>query len=386
MKILYDHQIFSRQKFGGISRYFCEIINHLPPQIERDISINYSDNIYLRQLNFIKDIKPLFDPRFEFLNGVEFKGKGRLFQIAKTLNPQKYLNCEELNRCNSINYLKRQDFDVFHPTYYDDYFLNYIGDKPFVLTIHDMNHELFPEFYSSSDELNFVKVKAKLSNQAAHIIAVSENTKRDIIEVLGIKPEKISVIYHGTSIINEGKEFLGLPEKYLLYVGDRAPEYKNFKFMARALASIMLENEKLFVVCTGREFDKKEINFFTHLGLSERFISKFIPDNLFYSIYSGSIALIFPSLYEGFGIPILEAFQCNCPVILANSSCFPEIVKDAALLFEPKNLGSLRDQVKNILYNRQTRNYLIQKGQDRVKEFSWVLSAQKTLEVYNSVK
>jgi glycosyltransferase involved in cell wall biosynthesis len=386
LKVLYDHQIFSRQKYGGISRYFCEIINHLPAEIKRDIVIQYSDNVYLRQQKSGSDIKDLFDPKFEFLNGIEFKGKGRLFQLAKKINPQKYLDAETLNRNLTIEYLKNQDFDVFHPTYYDDYFLKYIGDKPFVLTIHDMNHELYPEFYSSTDELEFVKTKANLANKASHVIAVSENTKKDIIQVLGIKENKISVIYHAASIAKGVvKENLELPEKYFLYVGDRAAEYKNFKFMARALVPLLNAHRNLYVLCTGREFDNKENNFFLHLGSKDQFISKFVPDNLFFDIYQKAIAVILPSYYEGFGIPILEAFHSNCPVVLANASCFPEIARDAALYFEPKSMESLREQVYKILNNDSLRNNLIQKGQNRVKDFSWEMSTQKTLDVYNSV-
>ncbi len=123
-----------------------------------------------------------------------------MYQLAKKINPQKYVDAETLNRKLTIEYLKKQDFDIFLPTYYDDYFLKYIGNKPFVITIHDMTHELFPEFYSSVDELDFVKTKASLAKKAAHIIAVSENTKKDIIEILGIKENKISVIYH--AVIN----------------------------------------------------------------------------------------------------------------------------------------------------------------------------------------
>lgn len=386
MKILYDYQIFGRQKIGGISRYFCEIINHLPAEIKKDIVIQYSDNVYLRQQKSGLDIKDLFDPRIEFLNGIEFKGKGRLFQLAKKINPQKYLNTETLNRNLTIEYLKKQDFDVFHPTYYDDYFLKYIGDKPFVLTIHDMNHELYPEFYSSIDELEFVKTKANLADKASHIIAVSENTKKDIIQILGIKENKISVIYHAASIDKGvGKEKFEIPEKYLLYVGDRAAEYKNFKFMARSLAPLLNEHSNLCVLCTGRQFDNKENSFFLHLGSKDQFISKFVPDNLFFEIYRRALALVLPSYYEGFGIPILEAFRSNCPVVLANASCFPEIARDAALYFEPKSMESLREQVYKILNNNSLRNNLIQKGQNRVRDFSWEMSAQKTLDVYSSV-
>jgi glycosyltransferase involved in cell wall biosynthesis len=386
LKVLYDHQIFGRQEYGGISRYFCEIADHLPSEIYRNIIVQYSDNVYLRRQKSGSEVKDLFDPRFEFLSGIEFKGKGRLFQIAKKITPHKYLDAETLNKNLTIEYLIKQDFDVFHPTYYDDYFLNYIGNKPFVLTIHDMNQELFPEFYSSKEILEFIKTKAILANKASHIIAVSENTKKDIIGVLGIDEKKISVIYHAVSFKDkEAKGTIELPEKYLLYVGDRAAEYKNFKFMARALAPLLIENKDLFVLCTGREFDNNENNLFQHLGLKGRFLAKFVPENFFFDYYKRALAMVFPSYAEGFGFPVLEAFHCKCPVILANASCFPEIAKDAALYFEPKSMTSLREQVYNIIHNDLLRNNLIQKGLERAKNFSWENSAQQTLDVYKSV-
>ena len=386
MKILYDYQIFEQQIIGGVSRYFCEIISHLPDNIHKTISVKYSDNVYIKQKKLVPDLSDLFDPRQKFLKNIEFSGKGRLFQLAKWGNPKKYSNTEILNRNLTIKYLGKQDFDVFHPTYYHDYFLKYIGNKPFVITIHDMTHELYPEYYSSVDELDFVKTKASLAKKSAHIIAVSENTKKDLIEILGIKGDKISVIYHASSIKKEKENsIIELPEKYLLYVGDRTAEYKNFKFMARALAPLLKENEKLYVLCTGKEFDNKENDFFQHLELKGRFISKFVPDSSLFEIYNRALSLVFPSYSEGFGIPILEAFQSRCPVILAKASCFPEIAKEAALFFEPKKMDDLREQVNKLLHNDLIRNILIQRGTDRVKDFSWEISAQKTLEVYKRV-
>ena len=384
MKILYDHQIFSSQVYGGISRYFCEIISHLP--CETEISAKYSDNVYLKNQNLIPDLKSLFDPRKEFIRGKEFKGKGRLFQLSKKINPEKYLDAEEQNRILSIEKLKKQDFDVFHPTYYDDYFLKHIGNKPFVLTVHDMNHELFPEFYSSKEELDFVRSKASLAEKATHIVAVSENTKKDIIEILGINENKITVIHHAVSLAkNPAEPGFDLPARYLLYIGDRGAEYKNFKFMARALAPLLFSDETLFVLCTGTAFEERENTFFRHLGLQGRFLAKFVPDVFLPQIYKRALSLIIPSYSEGFGIPILEAFHNDCPVILADASCFPEIAGDAALFFSPKSMSGLREQVQKILSNELTRNSMIQKGKIREREFDWTVSAQKTAEVYKSV-
>lgn len=386
LKILFDYQIFGIQAFGGISRYFYEIINLLNNEVPTEITVRYSDNCYLKQKNLGSEVQPQYDPRTRFLSGIEFKGKGHLFKLANRISPARYLEVEALNKAAAIECLRQQQFDVFHPTYYDDYFLDYLGRKPFVLTIHDMTHELFPEFYSSPEELAFLKKKAKLASLASHIIAVSENTKKDIIEVLGIRGEKISVIHHGATLnpkdVSAG---LTLPENFLLYVGERAPEYKNFKFMVSGLAPLLSVYKDLYVVCTGRGFSAKERIYLSHFGLEDRFIAKFIPEDSLHYLYSKARTMIFPSYSEGFGIPILEAFQGSCPVILSRSGCFSEIAGQAALYFEPKSMGELRNSVTSILTDEKLRNLLIQKGIERLKDFSWSKAALQTLEVYKSV-
>jgi len=183
MRILFDYQTFQLQKFGGISRYYVELINRLSLSHNIEIGIKYSDNQYLKE-NIYISIKPIFDQRKEFLKGMEFYGKGRLFNFLKGLTPSKYNDCYKLNREYSIELLKKQNFDIFHPTYYDDYFLDFIGKKPFVLTIHDMNYEKFPEFFPIADKT--AMIKKKLAQKASHIISVSENTKKDIVSFWGI--------------------------------------------------------------------------------------------------------------------------------------------------------------------------------------------------------
>ena len=208
MRILFDHQIFQLQEVGGISRYYAELVRQLSIAQNVKVGLIFSDNQYLKDHKIIP-IKPLVDHRQEFLKGVEFYGKGRLFNFFKTIKPSKYFNCYQINKEYSIALLKTMDYDIFHPTYYDDYFLEYIGNKPFVLTIHDMTYEKFPEFFPLNDKT--AKIKKNLAQRATHIIAVSENTKKDIIEFWGIDNEKVSVIYHAVSYTH-----LTLPTKRIV--------------------------------------------------------------------------------------------------------------------------------------------------------------------------
>lgn len=382
MRILFDHQIFQLQKFGGISRYFSEIINQLSGEHKIDIAIKYSDNRYLSKNNF-HDINPIVEKRQEFLKGIEFYGKGRLFNLCSSINPKKYKSCYRENLEYSIELLRNQDFDVFHPTYYDDYFLDLLKNKPFVLTIHDMTYELFPEFFPVNDRTRFIK--KKLAHKANHIIAVSENTKKDIIEFYGINDDKISVVHHGASISNETK-ILNNKEfdfKYFLFVGIREG-YKNFLFLIHSICDIMI-HQNINLVCTGQAFNDKEIKLFEDLNISGRVLHKYVDNFELSSLYKNAIALIFPSLYEGFGFPIVEAFANDCPVLLSNTDCFREIAGDAALYFNPKCIDEIRSGIFNILKSDYLRKELIAKGKATLGKFSWENSATETLQVYKKV-
>jgi glycosyltransferase involved in cell wall biosynthesis len=380
MKILYDHQIFTLQKVGGISRYFIQILSNLPDNITADISIKYSNNEYLINLNKINQLEQFVNPFEQFAFGIKFRGRKRFFDFMKKKFPQKYQRYEFQNKEISIARLKEQDFDIFHPTYYDDYFLEYIGNKPFVLTIHDMVHELYPEMI---DDLPLSIQKANLAKKAAHIIAVSENTKKDIIDILNIPEEKISVIYHASSLV-KGKNTTDLPENYFLYIGERY-NYKNFMFFAQAIEPVIKKQKDIYVVCSGRNFDTDEIQFLTELNIRDNFISVFVKEEEMFNLYNNAIAFVYPSYYEGFGIPILEAFEASCPVVLSNASCFPEIAQDCALYFSAKNIKQFRQCLETIINDTSLRKSLVNKGKIRLKDFSWHDSANKTLDVYKRV-
>jgi len=382
MKVLYDHQIFEHQRIGGISRYFSEIIRNLTNDVEADVSIQYSFNEYLKNLPIPFQWKDQLLSYADFLPGHNFKGKKRLFDFLQKKYPKQYPNLPDLNKESTIKKLMTGDFDIFHPTFFSDYFLEYIGNKPYVLTVHDMIIELYPEFINSP---LFVKRKKRLVENAAHIIAVSENTKNDIINVFGTTSEKISVVYHASSLQETDEKPQNLPLKYILYIGDRRLGYKNFAFFINTVQSILLNHKDLYIVCTGDEFTTDEIEFFKILGISNQIKRFFVSDNELFGLYQNAEMFIYPSYYEGFGIPILEAFQAECPVILANSSCFPEVAGDAGIYFDPKSPQSLIKSIQDVLYGEKKRKIAIEKGKERLKLFSWENSARQTVEIYNKV-
>lgn len=195
---------------------------------------------------------------------------------------------------------------------------------------------------------------------------------------MGVNPQKIDVIYHGTSMMpQQAHPSISLPEKYVLFVGSRY-KYKNFVRFVQSFAQIARKNPKLYLICTGAPFDTSELQLIESLNLSQRALSFYANDAELATLYHQAQAFIFPSLYEGFGIPILEAYACQCPVILSNASCFPEIAGDAAAFFDPTDEKEMTSSIEEVLNNPILRNELIEKGQKRLQLYSWDKTARQT--------
>ena len=335
MKILYDHQIFTSQKYGGISRYFYELIKLI--EFEKDESIQVTTSCLLSNNHYITN-KDCVN-HINFISRNEFRGKIRIMSL--------------INTSNSILKLRKQSFDIFHPTYYDDYFLKHIGNKPYVVTVHDMIHEKFSNLFPKNDKTSFKK--RKIVTSASKIIAISENTKKDLIELFKIQESKIEVIYHGNSLsinnIDKNKMLkIELPKKYILFVGERGG-YKNFFRFINSTNKLLNEDKDLTIVCVGgRKFTETELLLLKTLKNSNRILRFDLNDQQLIYFYSNALAFVFPSLYEGLGIPILEAFACKCPLICSNTGSFPEIAHNAAEYFDPYDNDSIYNSIKKVIY------------------------------------
>ncbi len=386
MKILYDHQIFSLQKYGGISRYFFELMNEYDknPNILYQLSLKCSNNAYLQNSEIFKNIEKAENPE-DFFKGLNFKGAKTLHKIFTNLGLAKEPTI--LNKKFSVRTIKNGNFDLFHPTYYDSYFLEYLGEKPFVLTVYDMIHEIYSgKYFKESNSV--LKTKKMLAEKASRVMSISESTKKDLVEIYGIEPKKIKVVHLGSSLVFDSKNVKvnDLPEQYILFVGDRHL-YKNFVFFIKSLAPLLKKDKELFIICAGsKQFNTEEIELFKKLSITKRILHKPIQsDDTLANLYKNALCFVFPTLYEGFGIPILEAFSCDCPAVLSNTSSLPEVAADAAIFFNPEDEKSLRDSVENLIYNQGLRKELILKGRQRLKNFSWKKCAIETKKVYEEV-
>lgn len=355
-KVIYDSQAFDMQVFGGISRYFCEIARRL--SIAHDFAVRFSENYYIRQWHL---------------------GRHRLW-LPGFLRKRLRASYKDRNRRFAEKILaSRKDF-LFHPTYYDPYFLDHIGDRPFVVTVHDMIHELFPQFFRDASEMSLQK--REVITRATRIIAISENTKRDVVRLLGIDPARIDVIYHSTSMTPAGGgPTLNLPTRYVLFVGDRAP-YKNFPRFLKAFARICRDDESLKLVCTGAAFNEQECVQLEELGITARTQRIRATDQQLAELYARAELFVFPSLYEGFGIPILEAYACGCPVVLSRASCFPEIAGEAGEYFDPESEEQMAQAMQRVLHDPARRAALITAGHERLQHYSWDQSVRQTEQTY----
>ena len=385
MKILYDSQAFDMQKHGGVSRCFVELYKHLPKDVFAKFSILETDNVYLNNIG-IPSKGTLYD---NFLSKKDGRIKKSLYKIYYNCKYGHYKNWDcmpQMNYYESIRQIKMGNYDIFHPTFFSPYYLPFLPKKPLVLTVHDMITELFPNYFPATNSQ--VVWKNILIPRADHIIAVSECTKRDLQTFFNVPDEKVTVIYHGTDnmpYVPSGNK--PVERRYLLYVGDRWL-YKNFGNFAKAVVPVLDKHKDLSVVCTGSPFSENEIQMLKKHGIYDRFIQIFVKsDKEFLDLYHNAIAFVYPSEYEGFGIPILEAYKADCPVMLNNASCFPEIAGNAAVYFEMNESGSNFEEQFELLYSfsAEEKEELLKKQRQQLSKYTWERSAQQLAEVYRKL-
>jgi glycosyltransferase involved in cell wall biosynthesis len=275
-----------------------------------------------------------------------------------------------------------------------------------VVTIHDLIHERYPEQYNPVD----VKIyKMKFRNACRHadkVIAVSEQTKKDIVDFYGIHPEKIIVTYQSCqlafeqSLTETQKKIIqlkyGLPAKFFLYVGSII-ERKNLMNICKAVFILRNEVEiPLIVIGDGEKYKQQVKDFIKQNGLEKRVI--FLSDQIsarssktfqtaedLPAIYQSAAAMIYPSFYEGFGIPVLEALWSGLPVITSNASSLPEVGGDAAYYVNPQSAEEIAEGMRSVCHNEKLVNDLRRKGWQQAQKFTRQICAGRVMDVYGGV-
>jgi len=367
LNVLFDDQIFSIQVEGGISRYFTELVGGLAavPDVNVQLPFRLTCNRYLAESRFAPG---------RFFGGTRLPGQRTLTRI--------------INRRATAAALSRSMPDIVHATYYDETLLDRIGRAKLVVTVHDMVPELMPEAVGGLGPA-FYRAKQALIANAAGVVAVSANTAADIARLTARPIDKIKVIHHGVSDRMRWSPQLGdppaLPERFLLCVGQRRA-YKNFLGVAPVIARVMRTEVDLALVCFGGgSFTPEEQVPFEAAGVSGRLIATGGDDRALASAYARAVALVYPSLYEGFGMTVLEAMVNRCPVIIPEGSCFPEIAEDAALYFDPKNPDGFEDILRLVLRDADFRNHLAEAAARRAAAFNWQRCAAEHAAFYRSL-
>lgn len=364
MKVAFDNQIFTKQPYGGISRIFVKTAVELR-QLEVDAKIfgGFHINNYLKELP--KSI-----------------GSGKFLENY----PKRSLRIvNNFNKAWSSYEAWSFKPDIIHETYYS-FDPPIHKKKPVIVSVYDMIQELYPQLFPAY-EITTSEKKAALE-RADHIISISHHTKKDLIELFGIPPEKISVVHLAADGMSGAaiRKYEKLERPFFLYVGARRG-YKNFKTMVRAFASSQsLIKDFDIIAFGGMGFEKDELDLFKELGVKKDSIRHEKGDDSYLAfLYSQAFAFVYPSLYEGFGIPPLEAMVNNCPVLSSNTSSMPEVIGDAALFFDPNNEEEIKEQMESLVLGSALRADLIKKGISQSTKFSWKKSAIETREVYQKV-
>ena len=366
MRIAYDYQAFSLQSYGGISRYFTCLAQGL---------IDFQQQVQV--------FAPLHRNRYVsalpsgVVNGREFikfppQSKGLFAIYNQVVTRKKIANWQP---------------GIVHETYYAR-FGSAPKNCPTVITVHDMIHELFRGEFPALDSTT--KLKRIAIERADHIICISENTKQDLMRLNGTPASKITVVHHGFDQFGDRgaapvKSSNARP--FLLYVGDRHQGYKNFAGFLKAVATSKKLLKDFEIVAFGsKRFLSTELALIQSLGFTDNQVKQVSGDDaLLGHYYRTAQAFVYPSQYEGFGIPPLEAMAHQCPVISANSSSMPEVIGEAAEFFTPSSIDDMRRAIEAVVYSESRQDDLRKKGLARLPHFSWEKCSRETLAVYQSL-
>jgi len=373
MKIAFDHQAFTLQKTGGISRYFCRLADRLTRAGNRSVN----------KVN-VGIFAPVY--RNQYLRTVPqaiVHGYGVSDYPRKTATL-----CVNANRFIARHLIKKWQPDIVHETYFSSKKIAPAGCAV-VLTIFDMISEL--DLVAKGCSKQDLKTTDKYLSVARsdHVICISESTKQDLIDLFEISASKVSVVHLACDPVEDAEACTTQASNqrpYLLYVGLRGG-YKNFNGLLRAISSspnIMKEFD--LIAFGGNPFNTEEQHLIKALGFGVGQIKQIGgEDAVLNRLYKKAAALVYPSIYEGFGLPPLEAMSHQCPVISSDTSSMPEIIAQAGQYFDPHSLDSMTAAIEAVVLSSSRRQELILLGMARQKQFTWERCAQETLSVYRTV-
>ena len=360
MKIVYDYQIFLIRQYGGVARYFVELASRLARHPDVQVRV----------------ISPFF--RSQLLS----KHRDKISTIGIDVSFMPKLPGQLLSRMNELlfpQFATVSPPDIVHETYYAPKRTAPKSSR-IVTTIHDTIPERFPHFFPGF-KVHYAQ-KQKVLARADRVICVSESTRRDMLELYDVDPARVFVVHLGSSIVSPKEDRIDMGMPYFLHVGMRY-KHKNFDGLVAAFGDAHLYRTHKLVSFSAAPLTEGELTAMERAGVpKKRVIRVGGDDNVLARYYAGAEALVFPSMYEGFGIPLLEAMRCSCPIITSNISSLPEVAGDAAIYCDPGDIKSISEAMAKIASSPDTRASLIAKGLERAQKFSWDCCTQETYTVY----
>jgi glycosyltransferase involved in cell wall biosynthesis len=360
MRIIFDYQTFSIRQAGGISRYFTELaiaLGSLEGADVRVIAPLLASTLLARQRDDIR------------VTGFDLSTVGIL--------PTRVVR--GINRVLFPLVAKSAKPDIVHETQYERSNFSFHGAKK-IITIHDMIPERFPELFPSL-ELHRGNIRRAIQ-RANMIICVSESTRRDLLELYEPCPENVRVVPLASSITPVTTKPEDEREPYFLHVGARY-SYKNFLALVTAFGISKLWKTHRLITFSEMTFTIEELEAIDSAQIPrERIRGIGGNDSKLASYYAGATALVVPSLYEGFGIPVVEAMRCGCPVIASNISSLPEVGGDAIRCFDPREPEAIAEMMRRVAEDSTLRENMVFQGRARAARFSWNKCARETYAVY----
>lgn len=360
LRILFSHDIFSAHAYGGASRLFAELHGALLARgVRSRVSAGLHVNTYLGGQQGV--------------TGVRVPGPAPSDSLRRALR----LCDDALDRAT----LRAWKPSVYHLTYFPR--RTAAAPVPVAVTVLDMIHELYPEQFPPHDPTS--ERKRHWAHAGDLVFAISEHTKRDLVALFDVPAEKVVVVYPGVAPMSPDPCFdvRGYGD-YLLHVGERSIPYKNFDALAVAMARSDIARG-LRLVCFGAPLDGRERALLDGLGLLSRVHVVSGADGRLAALYAGARALVYPSKYEGFGFPPVEAMAMGCPVACSRGGSLPEVVGGAALGFDADEIDDIASALDRIVGDEALRADLIAAGTARAAEFNWDRAAGATVEAYRLI-